>query len=136
MKWFVLVLKNLRRNQRRSTLTVLSITVSLFIFCPQASVPVVGNQTLADSASFLRIACHNKAGLAYELPQAYKQEIEGIPHVVAVVSRAGSAASTMKSKTSFRIWPEQIDAMSPDWESPGKLRSSSGSCSLPAWSDR
>jgi putative ABC transport system permease protein len=88
MKWLGLILKNLRRNRRRSLLTVLSLTVSLFIFCALASVPVVANRILADSASSLRIACHNKAGLAYSLPQAYKRIIAGTPHVVAVVAES------------------------------------------------
>ena len=40
MKWLGLILKNLRRNRRRSILTVLSLTVSLFIFCALMSVPL------------------------------------------------------------------------------------------------
>ena len=44
-----------------------------------------GESDLADSASSVRIACHNKAGLAYSLPEAYKQRIAATPHVVAVV---------------------------------------------------
>src|SRR6516165_1791352 len=84
MKWLGLILKNLRRNRCRSILTVLSLTVSLYVFCALTSVPVVANQILADSASSLRIACHNKAGFAYLLPQSYKRAIASAPHVVAV----------------------------------------------------
>jgi len=118
MKWFVLILKNLRRNRRRSILTVLSITVSLFIFCALASVPVVANQILADSASSLRIACHNKAGLAYALPQAYGHAIASIPHVVAVVPESWFGGVYHEVKDQFpnlAVDPEQIEVMWQDW---------------------
>ncbi len=118
MKWLGLILKNLRRNRRRSLLTVLSIAVSLFIFCALASVPVVANQILADSASSLRIACHNKAGLAYALPQAYKQTITATPHVVAVVPESwfGGVYHDVKDQfPNLAVDPEQIEVMWPDW---------------------
>ncbi len=84
MKYVVLVLKNLLRSKRRTILTILSIAVSLFIFSALVSLPTVANEILADSASSVRIACHNKAGLAYSMPEAYKQRIAATPHVVAV----------------------------------------------------
>lgn len=118
MKWLVLILKNLRRNRRRSILTVLSITVSLFIFCGLASVPVVANQILADSASSLRVACHNKAGLAYALPQAYKRAIASTPHVVAVEPESWFGGVYHEVKDQFpnlAVDPEQIEVMWPDW---------------------
>jgi putative ABC transport system permease protein len=118
MKWLLLILKNLRRSRRRSLLTVLSITVSLFIFCALASVPVVANQILADSASSLRIACHNKAGLAYDLPQAYKRAIAGTPHVVAVEPESWFGGIYHDVKDQFpnlAVDPEQIEVMWPDW---------------------
>jgi putative ABC transport system permease protein len=118
MKWLGLLFKNLRRNRRRSLLTVLSIAVSLFIFCALASVPVVANQILADSASSLRVACHNKAGLAYSLPQAYKQIIAATPHVVAVVPESWFGGIYREAKDQFpnlAVDPEQIDVMWPDW---------------------
>jgi hypothetical protein len=37
MKFFPLILKDQRRNRRRSSLTVLSIAASLFIFCTVAT---------------------------------------------------------------------------------------------------
>jgi putative ABC transport system permease protein len=118
MKWFGLILTNLRRNRRRSILAVLSITVSLFIFCALASVPVVANQILADSASSLRAACHNKAGLAYSLPQAYKRAIASTPHVVAVVPESWFGGVYHEVNDEFpnlAVDPEQIETMWPDW---------------------
>jgi putative ABC transport system permease protein len=119
MKWLGLILKNMRRNPRRSILTVLSIGVSLFIFCALASVPVVANQILADSVSSLRVACHNKAGLAYALPEAYKRTIAATRHVAAVVPESWFGGIYHDVKDQFpnlAIDPEQIDVMWPDWE--------------------
>jgi putative ABC transport system permease protein len=118
MKWLGLIFKNLRRNRRRSILTVLSITVSLFIFCALASVPVVADKILADSASSLRIVCHNKAGLAYELPQSYQRTIAATQHVVAVVpwSWFGGIYHDVKDQfPNLAVDPERIEVMWPDW---------------------
>ncbi|MGA2411116.1 MAG: FtsX-like permease family protein [Candidatus Binataceae bacterium] len=118
MKFVWLVLKNLRRNRRRSILTVLSIAVSLFIFAALASVPIVAHQVLADNASSVRIACHNKGGLAYSLPQAYKQRIAATPHVVAVVPWSwfgGIYHEVSDQFPNLAIDPEAIEVMWPDW---------------------
>jgi putative ABC transport system permease protein len=118
MKFAALILKNLRRNRRRSILTVLSIAVSLFIFCALASVPLVANQILADSASSVRVACHNKAGLAYAVPQAYKRRIAATPHVVAVVPESwfgGIYHDVTDQFPNLAVDPEQIELMWPDW---------------------
>src|SRR5260370_24674541 len=86
MKYASLVFKNLLRSKRRTILTVLSIAVSLFIFSALVSVPTVANQILGDTASSTRIATHNKAGLAYSIPLAYRQRIAVVPHVEAVMA--------------------------------------------------
>ena len=85
MKYLTLVFKNLFRSKRRTFLTVLSIAVSLFIFSALVSIPTVADQILGNTASSTRIATHNKAGLAYSIPVAYKQRIATIPHVEVVV---------------------------------------------------
>ena len=76
MKYAMLVLKNLMRSKRRTVLTIVSIAVSLFIFSALISLPTVANELLADTASSVRIAVHNKAGLTYALPEAYKTRID------------------------------------------------------------
>jgi putative ABC transport system permease protein len=88
MKYAILVLKNLTRSKRRTILTVLSIAVSLFIFSALVSMPAVANRFLADSASSTRLACHNKAGVTYAIPEAYAQRIATTPHVVAVTTQS------------------------------------------------
>src|SRR6201987_2279076 len=88
MKYTALVLKNLVRSKRRTFLTVLSIAVSLFIFSALVSIPTVANEILGDTASSTRVATHNKAGLAYTIPVAYKQRIGTVPHVEAVLAQS------------------------------------------------
>ncbi len=118
MKYAMLVLKNLLRSKRRTILTVLSIAVSLFIFSALVSLPAVANQVLSDTASSVRVACHNKAGVTYNMPEAYKQRIALTKHVVEVVPQSwfGGVYHEMSDQfPNFAIDPEQAEAMWPDW---------------------
>ncbi len=123
MKFVYLVLKNLLRNKRRLFLTILSIAVSLFVFSALVSLPTVANQLLASTASSERIICHNKAGLTYQLPEAYKQKIAVAPHIAAVVSQSwfgGIYHEPTDQFPNFAIDHEQIEAMWPEWSSTGR----------------
>ena len=73
MNYPSLVLRNLTRNKRRTILTTLSITVSVFIFASLISLPGLLNQVLRDRANSLRLICHSKAGFFYMLPEAYRR---------------------------------------------------------------
>jgi putative ABC transport system permease protein len=118
MKYTALVLKNLVRSKRRTFLTVLSIAVSLFIFSALVSVPTVANQILGNTASSTRIATHNKAGLAYPIPIAYKQRIMTIPHVEVVVPESwfgGVYHEVSDQFPNLAVDPEEVGKMWPDW---------------------
>ncbi|MGO9607395.1 MAG: ABC transporter permease [Candidatus Binataceae bacterium] len=118
MKYTMLILKNLMRSKRRTFLTVFSIAVSLFIFSALVSLPTVASQVLADSASSVRIACHNKAGLTYSMPEAYKQRIAATPHVVAVAAESwfgGILHDVNDQFPNLAVDPDQVDLMWPDW---------------------
>lgn len=118
MKFAILVIRNLLRNRRRTILTVLSISVSLFIFSALASIPTVANRILEDSASSARIACHNRAGLAYELPAAYQQRIATIPHVVAVSPESWFGGIYHELSDQFgneAVDPNTAERVWPDW---------------------
>jgi len=121
MKYAMLVLKNLLRSKRRTILTVLSIAVSLFIFSALVSLPAVANQVLSDTASSVRVACHNKAGVTYSMPEAYKQRIAMTNHVVAVVPQSwfgGIYHEVSDQFPNFAIDPAQAETMWPDWSVP------------------
>jgi putative ABC transport system permease protein len=126
MKYAMLVLKNLTRSKRRTILTVLSIAVSLFIFSALISMPAVVNQFLADSASSTRVAVHNKAGVTYGIPEAYKQRVVATPHVVAATAQSwfgGVYHEVSDQFPNMAVDPEMAGEMWPDWEiSPQALR--------------
>src|SRR6204780_5666010 len=86
MKYLSLVLRNLTRNKRRTILTMLSISVSLFIFATLISLPGLLNQVLRDRANSRRLITHSKASLFYMLPESYRRRIETLPHVQAVAA--------------------------------------------------
>jgi putative ABC transport system permease protein len=118
MKYTALVFKNLVRSKRRTFLTVLSIAVSLFIFSALVSVPTVADQILGNTASSTRIAMHNKAGLAYSIPIAYKQRVVTLPHVEVVVPESwfgGVYHEVSDQFPNLAADPEQVDKMWPDW---------------------
>jgi putative ABC transport system permease protein len=118
MKYAILVLKNLLRSKRRTILTVLSIAVSLFIFSALVSLPTVANQILSDTASSVRVACHNKAGLTYNMPEAYAQRIRTTRHVVAVVPESwfgGVYHEVSDQFPNLAVDPDNAEQMWPDW---------------------
>ena len=118
MKYTALVFKNLVRSKRRTFLTVLSIAVSLFIFSALVSIPTVANEILGATASSTRIATHNKAGLAYNIPVSYKQRIASLPHVEAVIAESwfgGVYHEVYDQFPNLAIDPDQVEAMWPDW---------------------
>jgi putative ABC transport system permease protein len=118
MKYMALVFKNLVRSKRRTFLTVLSIAVSLFIFSALVSVPTVADQILGNTASSTRIAMHNKAGLAYSIPVAYKQRVATLPHVEVVVPESwfgGVYHEVSDQFPNLAADPADVDKMWPDW---------------------
>jgi putative ABC transport system permease protein len=119
MKYAMLVLKNLTRSKRRTILTVLSIAVSLFIFSALVSMPAVVNQFLADSASSTRVAVHNKAGVTYDIPEAYKQRVVATPHVVAATAASwfgGIYHEVSDQFPNMAVDPEMVRETWPDWD--------------------
>jgi len=118
MKFTMLVFKNLLRSKRRTFLTVFSIAVSLFIFSALISFPTLAREVLADRASSLRLAVHNKAGVTYSMPEAYKQRIAATPHVVAVVPESWFGGIYHEVNDQFpnlAVDPDQVDLMWDDW---------------------
>jgi len=83
VSFFRLVLINLGRNKRRTILTLLSVTVALFLFCALGGVL----DTLAESikvGSETRLVTRNAISLIFPLPIAYRERIAAIPGVERV----------------------------------------------------
>jgi putative ABC transport system permease protein len=118
MKYLSLVLRNLTRNKRRTILTTLSITVSVFIFASLISLPGLVNQVLRDRATSLRLICHSKASLLYMLPESYRRRIETVPHVVAVAGYSVFLGTYRDPTTQIGILAiddDHLREIFPDW---------------------
>ncbi len=119
MNYLSLVLRNLTRNKRRTILTTLSITVSIFIFASLISLPGLLNQVLRDRANSLRLITHSKASLFYMLPESYRRRIEALPHVEAVAAYSVFLA-TYRDPTEqlgvLAVDDDRIGEIFPDWD--------------------
>jgi putative ABC transport system permease protein len=119
MNYLSLVLRNLTRNKRRSILTTLSITVSVFIFASLISLPGLLNQVLRDRANSLRLICHSKASLLYMLPESYRRRIETLPHVQAVAAYSVFLATYQDPNQQLGVLAvddDHINEIFPDWQ--------------------
>jgi putative ABC transport system permease protein len=119
MKYFGLVFRNLTRNKRRTILTTLSITVSVFIFASLISLPGLINQVLRDRANSLRLICHSKASLFYTLPEAYRRQIERVAHVDAVAGYSvfmGTYRDPNQEIGILAVDDDHLREIFPDWE--------------------
>jgi putative ABC transport system permease protein len=119
MNYFSLVLRNITRNKRRTILTTLSITVSIFIFASLISLPELLNQVLRDSANSLRLICHSKASLFYMLPESYRRRIETVPHVEAVAAYSvfmGTYRDPNEQLGILAVDDDHIREIFPDWD--------------------
>jgi len=119
MNYPSLVLRNLTRNKRRTILTTLSITVSVFIFASLISLPGLLNEVLRDRANSLRLICHSKAGFFYMLPESYRRRIETLPHVEAVAAYSVFMATYRDPNQqigALAVDDDHIREIFPDWE--------------------
>jgi putative ABC transport system permease protein len=119
MNYLSLVLRNLTRNKRRTILTTLSITVSVFIFASLISLPGLLNKVLRDRANSLRLICHSKASLFYMLPESYRRRIETLPHVQAVAAYSVFLATYRDPNEQLGVLAvddDHIHEIFPDWD--------------------
>src|SRR5260370_4068660 len=119
MNYLSLVVRNLPRTKRRTILTSLSITVSVFIFDSPISLAGLLNQVLRDRANSLRLITHSKASLFYMLPESYRRRIETVPHVEAVAAYSVFLA-TYRDPTEqlgvVAVDDDHIHDIFPDWD--------------------
>ncbi|HEY6301395.1 MAG TPA: FtsX-like permease family protein [Candidatus Binatus sp.] len=119
MNYLSLVLRNLTRNKRRTILTTLSITVSVFIFASLISLPGLLNQVLRDRANSRRLITHSKASLFYMLPESYRRRIEALPHVEAVAAYSIFMATYRDPNEQLGVLAvdaDHIGEIFPDWD--------------------
>jgi putative ABC transport system permease protein len=86
MKIIRLILKNTARNPRRTGLTILSITVSIFLVSTLQAI-LHNLETLGTSnSSNLRVVVHRATSMTESMPVSYKQRIAALPGVKYVES--------------------------------------------------
>jgi putative ABC transport system permease protein len=128
MQLLRLIGKNAIRNPRRSVLTILSITVSIFLVSSlQAILTRLDSLGQANGSGHLRVFVHHATGLGQPLPVAYKQRIEALPSVKAVsgwtwfggiykdegnffANFAVDADDLEKTHDEYHIPPDQLEA--------------------------
>ncbi len=84
MKFLRLIIKNVGRNKRRTVLTVLSVSVSVFLLATmQAVISALGGIGQLTGGEY-RVVVRRNTSIADSMPEAYRQKIEQVPGVVAV----------------------------------------------------
>ncbi|MGA9750509.1 MAG: FtsX-like permease family protein [Acidobacteriota bacterium] len=83
MKFFALIWSNLRRKKVRTTLTIASFAVALFLYGLLAAIQTAFNQGV-EVAGIDRLVVRNKVSLIMPLPVSYRERMLQIPGVKAV----------------------------------------------------
>jgi len=107
----------IRRNQRRTILTVLAVACATLVFCIVMVLPYITERIAAVADASPRLVVMNKAAMRYGLPESYSKKIEDMPDVVAVNRMTWFAGVYNDPKHQFssvaidpgtlaEIWPE------------------------------
>ena len=87
--WMKLIERNMRRNLRRTILTMLTIALATFIYTVLVSVPASMDRIIKDASGTLRLIIVNKTAPWEDLPARYCDEINKMPGVAACVGITG-----------------------------------------------
>ena len=91
--WIKLVERNMRRNLRRTILTILTIALATFIYTVLVSVPASMDRVVKDASGTLRFIINNKTAPWEDLPARYCDDINKMPGVAACVAITGWPAT-------------------------------------------
>src|SRR5713101_8289206 len=84
-----LILRNMRRQLRRTVLTALTMALATFVFVVLVSVPASMDRIIAQASTTLRVVINNRTGPWYDLPPKYCAQIAQLPGVAACVALTG-----------------------------------------------
>jgi putative ABC transport system permease protein len=73
-----------RRNQRRTMLTMLAVACATLVFCIVMMLPYITQRIAAVADASPRLVVMNKSAMRYGLPESYSKKIAAMPEVVAV----------------------------------------------------
>ena len=86
MKLASIMWKNALRNRRRTVLTVLSITISIFLVSTlEAVVDTLYRPSNGSSTPHLRLVVHRSTSITQSLPESYRQRLQTVPGVKYLV---------------------------------------------------
>ena len=77
--WIKLIERNMRRNLRRTILTILTIALATFIYTVLVSVPASMDRVVKDASGTLRLIINNKTAPWEDLPARYCDDIKKMP---------------------------------------------------------
>jgi putative ABC transport system permease protein len=120
MRFLPLVFANLRRHKLRTTLTMASVALALFLFASLRSV-VTTLDTGAEMSSASRMMVQNATAFVIPLPMSYAQRLGSVPHVQEVSWAnwfGGKYGDGKKFFASFAIEPASYLKMYPELEIP------------------
>ncbi len=83
MKYFPLVLANLRRRKLRTALTIMGVALALFLFASLRTVTTTIEHA-AQFGSTRRLVVTNATGIVFTLPLAYSNQLAAVPGVESV----------------------------------------------------
>lgn len=113
------MIRSALRNVRRFVLTVLSVAVSLFMFCTLMTVLTELDRENPSEVAHLRLVVRRATSLADPLPEAYQAKLASVPGVTAVHpmnwfgglyidERNFFANFAVDPKTLFTLFPENV----------------------------
>jgi putative ABC transport system permease protein len=112
-----LIERNMRRNLRRTVLTILTIALAAFIYTVLVSVPASMDRIMKDASRTLRLIVVNKTAPWEDLPARYCDEIDKMPGAAACVGITGWFATwrdVSEPILAFGAGPEVADVF-PDY---------------------
>src|SRR5260370_32255692 len=87
--WIKLIERNMRRNLRRTILTILTIALATFIYTVLVSVPASMDRVVKDASNTLRLIIVNETAPWEDLPARYCDDINKMPGDAACVAITG-----------------------------------------------
>ncbi len=122
MKFFGLIVRNALRNRRRTILTVLSISVALFMLATLRTILTELNRPdVEEGLKARRIVVRRATSLVDPLPEAHRETLRRIPGVLLVNTMNWFGGIYKEEKNffaNFAVDPEQHLAMWPEYHAP------------------
>ncbi len=117
MKFLPMVIANLLRHKKRTVLTILSVSLALFLFAMLRSVVTTLNAS-SEVSSANRMIVQNASAIVFTLPQSYATRLQSVPHVQAVTWEnwfGGKYGDGRKFFAQFAVEPESFMKMYPEF---------------------